>query len=66
MYPRVEGMYGHRWVAYHDLDTNAKGFKCVDCGVVDFQLRTQWDWDENLSTCVVEHITNVRGEHIGD
>jgi len=59
----IGSMYGHWWVEHHDLDTNEKGFKCVDCEVVDFQLRTEWDWDENLPVCTISRKVNVRGEN---
>ena len=59
----VAHMYGHRWVPYHDLDTDRKGFWCADCGAFDFQLRTEWDWDENMPSCSIPRRVNVKGEN---
>lgn len=51
-------MYGHRWVP------TRTGFRCVDCSVIDSQLRTEWDWDENMPSCYILRRVNVRGENI--
>jgi len=60
----VAEMYGHRWIAHHDLDTGNKGFKCLDCEVIDFETRAERNWMVNLPPCKIQREVNEKGENV--